>query len=75
MIIKEPNFKLKEKEGCWNLFFLKYIMSGNNPRDEMQLECYQESYSLKELITSYKQEVDRLFKAFKCIDDIRSVII
>lgn len=50
-------------------------MSGNNPRDEMQLECYQESYSLKELITSYKQEVDRLFKAFKCIDDIRSVII
>ena len=72
MIIKEPNFKLEEKEGCWNLFFL---MSGNNPRDEMQLECYQESYSLEEFITSYKQEVDRLFKAFKCIDDIRSVII
>ena len=72
MIIKEPNFKLKEKEGCWNHFLLKYIMSGNNPRDEMH---YQESYSLEEFITSYKQEVDRLFKAFKCIDDIRSVII
>lgn len=72
MIIKESNFKLKEKEGCWNLFFLKYIMSGNNPRDEMR---DQESYSLEEFITAYKQEVDRLFKAFKCIDDIRSVII
>lgn len=72
MIIKEPNFKLKEKEGCWNLFLLKYIMSGNNPRDEMR---DQESYSLGEFITAYKQEVDRLFKAFKCIDDIRSVII
>lgn len=72
MIIKEHNFKLKEKEGCWNLFLLKYIMSGNNPRDEMR---DQESYSLEEFITAYKQEVDRLFKAFKCIDDIRSVII
>lgn len=72
MIIKESNFKLKEKEGCWNLFFLKYIMSGNNPRDEMR---YQEAYSLEKFITAYKQEVDRLFKAFKCIDDIRSVII
>lgn len=47
-------------------------MSGNNPRDEMR---YQEAYSLEEFITAYKQEVDRLFKAFKCIDDIRSVII
>lgn len=72
MIIKEHNFKLKEKEGCWNLFLLKYIMSGNNPRDEMR---DQESYSLEEFVTAYKQEVDRLFKAFKCIDDIRSVII
>ena len=47
-------------------------MSGNNPRDEMR---YQESYSLEEFVAAYKQEVDRLFKAFKCIDDIRSVII
>ena len=56
MIIKELNFKLKEKEGCWNRFLLKYIMSGNNPRDEMQLEYYQESYSLEEFITSYSKK-------------------
>ena len=72
MIIKESNFKLEEKEGCWNLFLLKHIMSGNNPRDEMR---DQELYSLEEFVAAYKKEVDRLFKAFKCIDDIRSVII
>ena len=47
-------------------------MSGNNPRDEMR---DQELYSLEEFVAAYKKEVDRLFKAFKCIDDIRSVII
>lgn len=40
-----------------------------------RLARQKEVYTLQEFITAYKKEVDRLFKAFKGIDGIRSVII
>ena len=40
-----------------------------------RLALKQEVYTLQEFITAYKQEVDKLFKAFKGIDGIRSVVI
>lgn len=40
-----------------------------------RMALQQEVYSLEEFITTYKKEVDKLFKAFKGIDGIRSVIV